>query len=170
MSILVKIPAGKEKAEYSLYVNGEILHKHTEAGLGTLLWVKGTAVAFYSASNSRRAVIFQELSEYDYGIPLEEGKLPYIKQKVRVLYKARGRKIDLLKFTLFNLEKKYTNDFYSLGTLYWLELASYIDSIPGRKKIGGSTKRQPYMLTDRYIRRRKRLNENLQGHSQSPEH
>lgn len=163
MSILVKIPAGKEKAEYSLYVNGEVLHKHTESGLGTLLWVRGTAVAFYSASNSRRALIFQELSEYDYGIPLEEGKLPYIKQKVRVLYKARGRKIDLLKFTLFNLEKKYMNDFY------WLELASYIDSISGKKK-GGCTKRQPYMLTDRYIRRRKRLNENLQGHSQSPEH
>lgn len=170
MSVLVKIPAGKEKTEYSLFVNGEILHKHTETGLGTLLWVKGTAVAFYSASNSRRAVIFQELSENDYGIPLEEGKLPYVKQKVRVLYKAKGRKIDLLKFTLFNLEKKYTNDFYRLGTLYWLELASYIDSIPGRRKDGGGTKRQPYMLTDKYICRRKRLNENLQRHSESPEH
>ncbi len=159
MSLTIKIPTGTEKEEYSLFVNGEVIYIHTENKLGTLLKINGTGVAFYSASNSRRAVIFQELAENDHGLPLEEGKLPYIKERVRVLYKARGRKIDLLKFTLYNLEKKYKKEIYSLGTLYWLEIGSYIDSVTNSKKSAG-TKRQVYLITEQNIRKRKRLHEN----------
>lgn len=159
MSLTIKIPAGTEKEEYSLFVNGDVFYIHTENGLGSLLKINGSGVAFYSASNSRRAIIFQELTENDYGIPLEEGKLPYIKEKVRILYKAKGRKIDLLKFTLYNLEKKYEKEIYSLGTLYWLEIGSYIDSVNCSKK-SVSTKRQAYFITEKNIQRRKRLHEN----------
>ena len=159
MSLTIKIPTGTEKEEYSLFVNGEVIYIHTENKLGTLLKINGTGVAFYSASNSRRAVIFQELTENDHGLPLEEGKLPYIREKVRVLYKARGRKIDLLKFPLYNLEKKYKKEIYSLGTLYWLEIGSYIDSVTTSKKSAG-TKRQVYLITEQNIRKRKRLHEN----------
>ena len=159
MSLTIKIPTGKEKEEYSLFVNGEVVYIHTENKLGTLLKINGTGVAFYSVSNSRRALIFQELTENDHGLPLEEGKLPYIKEKVRILYKAKGRKIDLLKVALYNLEKKYKKEIYSLGTLYWLEIASYIDSVICSKK-STSTKRQSYLITEKNIRRRKRLHEN----------
>ena len=160
MPLTIKIPTGKEKEEYSLYVYGSIIYKHTVSEMGTLLKIEGTGIAFYSASNSRRAVIFQELSEKDYQLPLEEGKLPYIKQKVRILYKAKGRKIDLLKFALYNLEKKYKKDIYKLGTLYWLEIGSYIDSVIRKKKGSNSTKRQIYLITEKNKKRRKRLHEN----------
>lgn len=159
MSLTIKIPTGTEKEEYSLFVNGEVVYIHTENKLGTLLKINGTGVAFYSASNSRRA-LFQELTEKDHGLPLEEGKLPYIKEKVRILYKARGRKIDLLKVALYNLEKKYKKEIYSLGTLYWLEIASYIDSVIYSKRNSISTKRQSYLITEKNIKRRNRLHEN----------
>lgn len=163
MPLTIKIPTGKEKKEYSLYVNGKITYKHTEPTWGTLLVIKGSGIAFYSASNSRRAIIFQELSENSFLIPLEEGNLPYIKQKVRVLYKAKGRKVDLLKFLIYQLEIKYKDDIYELGTLYWLYLGSYIDSISNKKN--GSKKRQIFTITEKYIKMRKRLYENFQRHS-----
>lgn len=161
MSITVKIPNGKVKEEYSLYVSGYVIDKYTEESIGTMLYIKGTGVAFYSAKNSRRAIVFQELSEEDYNIPLEEAILPYIKQKVRIIYKAKGRKIDLLKMMIYNLEKKYNKDIYQLGTLYWLEISSYIDSVRRHSKGSNSTKRQTYLITEKYKQQMERLNENI---------
>ncbi len=161
MSIEVKIPNGKLKEEYSLYVSGYIKAKFPDENLGTMLFIEGTAIAFYSASNSRRAVIFQELKENDFTIPMEEAHMPYIKQEVRILYKAKGRKIDLLKQMVYNLEKKYGKDFYKYGTLYWLTLASYIDSVRHKSKGSNGTKRQVYLLTDKYKKSLERSYESL---------
>ena len=80
-----------------------------------------------------------------------EGTLPYIKEPVRILYKAKGRKVDLLKFIVYNLEKKYGDTVYELGLIYWLELASFIDSVRRTKGISGSYKRQVYLITDKYL-------------------
>lgn len=156
MSVTVKIPNGKLKEEYSLYVSGFIKNIYTDNEIGTLISMEGTGIAFYSASNSRRAVVFQELSENSFSIPLEEGYLPYIKQKVRILYKSKARKTDLLKYMVYNLEKEYKKEFYKYGTLYWLTLASYIDSI--KKRNSGSNKRQIKLITDLYKIRKERTN------------
>ncbi len=150
MALTVKLPANKQKKEYSLFVNSEINSIHKDKTLGTLISCKGSGVAFYSASNSRRAFIFSELSEKDLKIPLQEGKLPYFKQPVRILYRARGRKIDLLKFMCHTLEGHYGKKIYRLGTAYWLTLGSYIDSLNGRKT--GSKKRILYLITDKYLK------------------
>lgn len=157
MPITVKIPTGKEKSEYSLFVNGKIVSMVSDKQLGTLLEVEGCGVAFYSASNSRRAIIFQENSEDDFGIPLEEGNIPYFKQRVRVIYKAKGRKVDMLKFMCHNLERKYDKEMYGFGIKYWLLLASYIDSyVPHRNKKNGN-KRQIYLITEKYKKRKNEL-------------
>lgn len=158
MALTIKLPAEKAKEEYSIYVNGKIILKYTDSELGTLLKIEGTGIAFYSASNTRRAIIFQELTENSYSIPLIEGTVPYVKEKVRILYKAKGRKVDLLKFMVFNLEKKYKTEIYELGTLYWLTLGSFIDAL--RTKDKGSKKEMGYLITEKYIMMRKRLNEN----------
>lgn len=159
MPVAVKIPRGKEKKEYSLYVSGNVVYKHTEPKLGTFLLVEGTAVAFYSASNSRRVIVFQELKENGFNIPLEEGNIPYVKQKVRIIYKGTARKIDLMKFLVHNLEKAYGTKPYSLGLPYWITLCSCVDSVLARGK--GSGARKMKLITDRYIKMKERLYENI---------
>lgn len=158
MALTIKLPKDEAKEEYSVYINGNIIFKYTDEEIGTLLKINGTGVAFYSASNTRRAVIFQELSEPSFNLPFGQGKIPYVKQDVRIICKLKGRKVDLLKFMIYNLEKKYKKEIYSLDARYWLTIGSYIDSIP--KNTSGSKKTQAYLITEKYQKWRKRLNEN----------
>ena len=151
MSLTVKLPDRKKKDEYSLYVSSKITYLKSFKDLGTLIICEGSGIAFYSASNSRRAIVFTEINEECKEIPLLEGMLPYIKEPVRILYKAKGRKVDLLKFMVYNLEKKYGDKVYELGLIYWLELSSFIDSVRKTKKVSGSYKRQVYLITDKYL-------------------
>ena len=151
MSLTVKLPDRKKKDEYSLYVSSKITYLKSFKDLGTLIICEGSGIAFYSASNSRRAIVFTEINEECKEIPLLEGMLPYIKEPVRILYKAKGRKVDLLKFMVYNLEKKYGDKVYELGLIYWLELSSFIDSVRKIKKVSGSYKRQVYLITDKYL-------------------
>lgn len=155
MSLTVKLPDKKKKAEYSLFVNSKIIYLKTFNDLGTFLMCKGCGIAFYSASNSRRAIVFSEITEENKYIPLLEGNIPYIKQPVRILYKARGRKVDLLKFMVYNLEKKYGDEVYELGEIYWLKLSSFIDSVRKNKKTSNSYKRQVYLITEKYLKKEK---------------
>lgn len=151
MSLTVKLPDKKKKDEYSLYVSSKITYLKSFNDLGTLIICEGSGIAFYSASNSRRAIVFTEINDECKEIPLLEGTLPYIKEPVRILYKAKGRKVDLLKFMVYNLEKKYGDTVYELGLIYWLELASFIDSVRRTKGMSGSYKRQVYLITDKYL-------------------
>ena len=160
MSITIKLTDKKKKEEYSLYVSTKITYKKTFSDLGTLIISEGSGIAFYSASNSRRAIVYSEITERGSTLPLLEGTLPYIKQPVRIIYKAKGRKVDLLKFMVYNLEKKYGDSIYSLGDVYWLKLASFIDSVRKPKGKTGSYKRQIYMITEQYIKKGKK-DENL---------
>lgn len=153
MALTVKLPDVKHKEEYSLFVSSKIDYIHKDGEYGTLIRCSGCGVAFYSASNSRRAFIFSDRSENDFSIPLQEGMLPYFKQPVRILYRAKGRRIDLLKFMCHNLEKRYGKIIYGLGIVYWLTLGSYIDST-GYK---GSSNRLLYFITEKHIKCKERL-------------
>lgn len=162
MSVTIRLPAGeKEKKEdkYTLYVSGNITYLKKDAGNGTLITVEGTAVAFYFASNSRRAIVFQELSEKDYmenGLHSEEGKLPYIHNLVRIIYRIPGtHRMDYLKMMLYNLENEYGKLIYSLPQPYWLHILSFIDAWKPEKNTKGkcSNKRQLFMITDSYLER-----------------
>lgn len=158
MSLTIKLPEDKTKKEYSLFVNSKIIYLNKIQDMGTLIIAEGCGVAFYSASNSRRAIVFSELNDNNSYIPLLEGNLPYFKEKVKVIYKARGRKIELLKFMCFNLEQKYGDRVYELGVDYWLMISSFIDSY--NKK--GSNKRQLFLLTDKYMKKlSEKKNENI---------
>lgn len=160
MPLTVKLPEKKKKEEYSLYVNAKITYKKTFDELGTLIISEGSGIAFYSASNSRRAIVFSEITDTSSPLPLLEGNLPYFKEKVKIIYKAKGRKIDLLKFMVYNLEKRYGKEIYILGEIYWLTVASFIDSLKPHAKQPVSYKRQIYMITDKYLKKGKR-NEDL---------
>jgi len=162
MPVTIKIPEDKEA--YSLFINGRVIGKYTEMGLGTLLRIQGTAVAFYSYSKHRRAYIFCECSEPDLETPALEGNIPLVKQKVRVLYEARGRKIDLLKFLCWRLEKKYGDEVYTWGVRYWIRISSIIDSSVQKAGKKSPASRVAECFTERYIKERRRLGEDIKKH------
>lgn len=162
MGLTVKLPVKNNRDVFSLYVKGKIKELYKDEKLGTLIKCEGCGIAFYSASNSRRAIVFSEINEKPL-FPCYEGNIPYFKEKVRVIYKGTGRKIELLKFMCYNLEKKYGMQIYELGSIYWLTLSSYIDSMekPKNKLKKYSNKRFIYTYTDRFIKRRNAKNESL---------
>lgn len=153
MSILAKIPL--DKSSYSLYVNSKIIDKTFIKEYGTILEFEGTGFLFYSYSNHRRAYVVTEQKVNN--IPLLKGYLPLIKNKVTVIYEARSRKIDLLKFAIYNLEKMYGKEIYSFPISYWLLVTSLIDSY-NPKTSTQKTKRNLKLLTEKYLRRSKNEN------------
>lgn len=147
MAGMVKIPL--DKSGYSIYVNGKITDKVFLEEYGTLIEFEGTAVIFYSYSNHRRVYVMTEMENP--GLPLLKGKLPMVKDEMTIIYEGRSRHIDLMKFTLYNLEKKFGSDIYLLPISYWLDLSSLVD---GTVKGGGRRLRRFTMtLTERYLRR-----------------
>lgn len=147
MAAMVKIPL--EKSGYSIYVNAKITDKVFLEDYGTLIEFEGTAVVFYSYSNHRRGYVITEMDNP--GIPLLRGKIPMVKDEMLIIYEARSRRIDLMKFTLHNLEKRFGSDIYLLPVTYWLALSSLVDGdFKGRAL---KIKRNAMILTERYIRR-----------------
>ena len=74
MALTVKLPPYDIKKEYSLFIKSKIIYLNKVNEFGTIVICEGCGIAFYSASNSRRALIFAELSENDYSILLQEKK------------------------------------------------------------------------------------------------
>lgn len=154
--MLAKIPLNKE--EYSLYVSGFLVGKYYDEKKGTLLQIKDNtfSILFFTYSNYRRAYIvcdsFTNLKEY----PYLEGKLPLIKEKLKVLYTAEGRKIDLLKFICYKIDNIYNNSVYEFGIDYWSKFISFIDLSKKHKE--RKTQRQIFDITEQYLLKRRRLN------------
>lgn len=150
MSLTIKLPV-KNKSEYSLYVSGDISYLKKVKDLGTLLIASGCGVAFFTSTNARRAIIFAEMNENDFNIPVEKGHIPYFLQPVKVLYKATGRRFDLVKYICFNLEKDFKKKIYRLGIPYWITLSSFIDSLKGSHITKKMYRRQTEAITEKYI-------------------
>ena len=155
MSNFVKIP--QDKSSYSLFVNSKIKNKMFVEEYGTLIEFEGIALVFYSYSNHRRAYIVAE--EDSNTIPLMRGKLPLVKNNVTVIYEARARKVDLLKFAIHNLEKMYGDDIYSFPISYWILISSLIDSY-NQHISTHKTKRNLKLITDKFLKRMQSRNEN----------
>lgn len=152
MSVLAKVPL--DKTSYSLFVQSDITNKTFYEEYGTLIEFEGTACLFYSYSNHRRAYVVTE--KINSQIPLLKGTLPLVKDEITIIYEARARKIDLLKFALYNLEKTYGKKIFTLPISYWVILTSLIDSY-NKNTTTQKTKRNIIAITDKYI---KRLNRN----------
>lgn len=157
----VKIPLDKEK--YSLFVYGKLKAKYFFEDEGTLLILENNSfgVAFYDFSRYRRAYVFCDANVQTKDISVYEGNLPLVKDKVKIIYTAEGRKIDLLKFMCSNIEQYLSDDVCLYSINYWIKLISLIDSYGTRKGMTGKTKRNLILLTEKYVKERKRLHEAL---------
>lgn len=148
MSVTVMVPF--KNKDLSVYVYGEVLNKQMIDGMGSIFHLSGTGIIFYTMSNSRRAYIFQDIEKDDFSIPTLEGNIPCIKEKVRILYKATGRKFDLLKFFAYKVDHEYHGKPYSYNINYWIAISNYIQL---NKK---TNLREINLITEQYVKKREK--------------
>ena len=154
MSHSIIVPKKNKNNPFSVYVYGKVDENYFDDEIGSLFVCSGVGIVFYSYSNYRRGYFFCEKDANTYNLPCMYGKIPFVQNEVAVFATIDRRKIDLVKFMLYNLRKKYTDEIYLFNPIYWVTLISSIDMALYNKKI--SLKRVSFMLTERYIAQRER--------------
>jgi hypothetical protein len=129
MALTVHIPSKTEKSFFTLFASGCVVHKQTVRGRGTWLLLDGIAALFYTYPHCRRAYIVRPLNELRYYPAFH---LPNVEQKVGVLFRARGRQIDLLRKALFFLAEINGNDIFLYDTFFWQKISCLIEGCKGR--------------------------------------
>lgn len=150
MEITARIPKDKDEG-CSLYVSGHIRSIFTIPYRGRYLWFTGCAVLFYTFSRYRRAYVIAPDDGKCDDLPLLYGNLPFLSKPVYILGIAEGRKVDLLKFMCFNIEKIKGKEVYLWNPCFWLRLCAALDRPSKRRK--GRTKRLAMSLIKRWENR-----------------
>ncbi len=134
MAVTVFIPQKKKDSIYSAYIHGKVVNKYYEKDVGSLFRIEGTAVIFYTYSNYRRAYIFTEKEMNRDKLPLLEGNIPLVKQKIQLIYSAEGRRFDSLKFFIYRTHKEYGEEIFNYSMDFWLRVAALLDNYnPSRR-------------------------------------
>jgi hypothetical protein len=144
VGLTVLIP---EKAPYTLYARGEIESHAAVPGRGTFIkFSDGSAVVlFYKWKRHRRAYIVREAALLRYYAP---AALAGLRGKAGIIGKFRGRRVDLLRRSYFNLERINGVSVYRFSTRFWQRLCCLIDGYGGCR--GGPVKSGLLELSRRY--------------------
>ena len=142
MAVTVFIPEKRKRKGFSAYIHGKVVVKYYEKNTGSLFRIEGTAVIFYAYSNYRRAAVFTEAEGTNPALPLLEGNIPLVKQKVKILYSAERRRFDLLKFFLYRTEKEFGEEIFSYPTAFWLRAISLLDDYRPAKRQSAANARK----------------------------
>lgn len=129
MEINVHIPE-RGSTLFTLYAKGYIEKKTTLPDEGTLISFHNVVVLYYKYSYHRRAYIVRHIQETSH---IKAVFLPNVKEAVGIIYYAHGRKIDLLRTALYNLEQISQKKVYQLPTIFWQKLSCLIDDYDGYK-------------------------------------
>jgi hypothetical protein len=127
MGLLVYIP---EKSFFTLYARGSIEESATVPGTGTFVRFEDRSVVilFYKYPRHRRAYIVRAGEDLRCYRPV---RLPNVKSPVGILLKAKGRRVDILRRTYFNLEQINGLAVYRFKTRFWQRVACLIDNYDG---------------------------------------
>jgi hypothetical protein len=147
MGITVLVPV---KAAYTLYARGEVEAHAAVPGRGTYITFTGgsAVILFYKRRRHRRVYIVREAAGLSY---YRAVRLPGVREKVGVLGKFRGRRVDLARWAYYNLEKINGFGVYRYGTRFWQRLCCLIDGYGGRHT--GPVKSSLLELSGRYAPR-----------------
>jgi hypothetical protein len=110
---------------FTLYAKGKIEYKQTVEDLGTFIRFDGVVILFYKYPHYRLAYIVrnsEELRNYP------SITLPNLKQKVGVIYRARGRRVDILRNVYWNLEEIHGERVYTYDTFFWQKVGCLLDN------------------------------------------
>ena len=129
MAITIHIPP-KHLSYFTLFVRGNITEKVTLPKEGTLIETEGVCIVYYTYSKHRRAyIICDTLKTHCFS----SFYLPNIREKIHILYQARGRKIDLMRQAIYNLEQMSNKAVYSLPPIFWQKFSCLLDNYNGYK-------------------------------------
>ena len=113
-----------------MYARGKIEHKQTVEDLGTFIRFCGVVLLYYKYPHHRRAYMVREGRELSHYPSIT---LPNVKQKVGIILRAKGRRVDLLRRVYWNLEQINGKTVYTWDSLFWQEVGCLIDNFDGRK-------------------------------------
>jgi hypothetical protein len=128
MSLHIHIP--ETGAFFSLFVKGRLLKKTTVPGEGTFIQCEGTAALFYTYPHCRRACVIRRADETRHHRAL---RLPNVEEPAAVLFRARGRQIDLLRKTLHFLVQFDGERVFQYDAIFWQRIACLIEGCKGRR-------------------------------------
>ena len=129
MEINVHIPE-KGSTLFTLFAKGYIEGKTTVPDEGTFISFNDVVVLYYKYSSHRRAYIVRNAQKTSH---IKAIYLPNVKEAVGIIYYAHGRKIDLLRTALYNLEEISQKKVYQLPTIFWQKLSCLLDDYDGYK-------------------------------------
>jgi hypothetical protein len=110
---------------FTLYAKGNIERKQTVDNLGTFIRFDGVVVLFYKYPHYRRAYIVRNSEELRHYPAMS---LPNVKQQVGIIYRAQGRRVDLLRRVWWNLEQINGRKVYAYDTFFWQKAGCLLDA------------------------------------------
>jgi hypothetical protein len=110
---------------FTLYAKGKIEYKQTVDDLGTFIRFDGVAILFYQYPHHRRAYIVRNIEELRNYPAIT---LPNVKQHVGVIYRAKGRRVDILRRVWWNLEQINGKKVYTYDTFFWQRVGCLLDN------------------------------------------
>jgi hypothetical protein len=110
---------------FTLYAKGKIEYKQTVDDLGTFIRFDGVVILFYKYPHHRRAYIVRNIEELRNYPSIT---LPNVKQKVGVIYRAKGRRVDILRNVYWNLEQMNGRKVYAYDTFFWQKVGCLLDN------------------------------------------
>lgn len=147
-SVVVSVPYEKELT-FTLYVKGAFLDIPKIDDSRDFLRFKivpNTAfVLFYTFDGFRRAYIVTNYTNSNCGEPIN---LPCVDQKLTLILKAKGRKVDHLKRAMYLFSKKDEVKVFSFPLIFWYKLAGLIEHF-GAKKSDLFTLYNQYLCEDK---------------------
>lgn len=148
-NIIVNVPITNE-ISYSLFAQGlptEIPYESSDKKFLIFNFKRGSVVAmFYTFANFRRAYLITSWQQKDG----EKTFLPGIESPVKIIFKAKGRKIDELKHALHILTKEDHYAPFRLSIEFWEKLSMLLEY----KK---SYKEYIFYLYNKYEKKGKKL-------------
>jgi hypothetical protein len=128
MSLHIHIPEGG--AFFSLFARGRIVKKTTVSGEGTFIQCEGAAALFYTYPHCRRAYVVRRADETRCHRAL---RLPNVEERVAVLFRAGGRRVDLLRNALYFLAQSGGEGVFLYDAVFWQRVACLIEGCAGRR-------------------------------------
>jgi hypothetical protein len=112
----------KDTAPFTLYVNGFLTgYPAFVEGRGYYVNVRGPAALFYTYRKHRQAYFVLE------GGSGPQSDLPDILTPVRIIFRAKGRKVDLLKRLMYICRKEFGDRAFTFGDEFWMRATALID-------------------------------------------
>jgi hypothetical protein len=149
MELSVRIP---KKAFFTLFAKGWVEGSVTVPEMGTFIRFEGVVLLYYKYPHHRRAYIVRNAGDLKHYRPVT---LPNVRQPVGIIFRAKGRRIDILRNVAWNLQQINGTRVFKFDTVFWQKVSCLIESYNGHSS--KAVKSNLILLSREYERERKYL-------------